>query len=120
MGLTGCQHDLSAACWALGIVLHKAAQALLVEHVATAQLLGELHVFKADNACRVDSPAVLFNGEVDVRHEVELHDQLPELDEELNGLVELLRRVNELSDEVYREVASDENIVAQLEVEQQN
>lgn len=85
-----------------------------MEHMATTKLLGNYHLLQTDDACCVNTSSVLFDGKVNIWEDVQLYNQSPELDEKLQRLVQFLKRVNDLADQVDWEVTSDEDPVAEL------
>lgn len=89
-----------------------------MENVAALQLFGLLDLLQADDARVVDPLELVFLG-VHVREALKLVDELTRLDKELDGLTQAHKGVNNLTEEVDRELLPREYVGEEFDVEEQ-
>ena len=80
-----------------------------MEDMATPELLGDSHFLQANDASGINPNFVGWVTQIHIRQALQLINQSPRLDELLNRLVKFDKRVNALSQQVERELASHEN-----------
>mmetsp|Transcript_14608 Transcript_14608/g.22646 ORF Transcript_14608/g.22646 Transcript_14608/m.22646 type:complete len:274 (+) Transcript_14608:654-1475(+) len=88
--------------------------------MATAELLCELHLLEAHDAGGVHANSVLWLGQVDVGQLLQLVDEGPRFEEKLNGVVQLREGVQEVRQDVERELAVGDDPDEQASVQQQH
>lgn len=91
-----------------------------MENMATAELFGEGHLFQTYDARGVDTYAVSWILEVDVREFLELCNQGSRLIKELNWFPEFDKRVNTLTEKIERKLPPYKNPKEELSIEYKN
>jgi hypothetical protein len=90
-----------------------------VKDVAALQLLSLLDLFKAYDAGIIDARRQILGG-IHIRQPLQLVDELPRLDEELDGLAKAHKSVDDLPQQIERELLSRKDVGEQLDVQEEN
>lgn len=90
-----------------------------MKDVTALQLLSLLDLFKAYNAGIIDARRQILRG-IHIWQPLQLVDELPRLDEELDGFAKADKSVDDLAQQIERELLSRKDIGEQLDVQEEN